>query len=147
MLPKMVKLNIPEIIDNANKLSMLGTTQFSNNKLFYLNVDDNFIHQLFPLLNDKEIIKPNYFGEKSGGAHVTIIYQDEHRNISPKDLDQQHEFNIKDLVSALIGNKTYYVLLVESPSLLALRQKYNLPDLLCFKGYSIGFHITIGVKY
>jgi len=34
--------------------------------------------------------------------------------------------------------------LVESPSLLKLRRRYDLSDMLCFKGYSIGFHITIG---
>ncbi len=53
---------------------------------------------------------------------------------------------LKDLVAAKINKKTYCALLIESPSLLRVRKKYSLSDLLSFKGYSIGFHITIGVK-
>jgi hypothetical protein len=97
------------------------------------------------LLKDEGIKKPDYFGLKSAGAHITVAYPEEGRVINKEDLAQEHGFLIKNAVTAEIGQKKYYVLLVESSSLLQLRKKYKLPDLLSFKGYSIGFHITIGV--
>jgi len=145
-IPSIKKLNIPAITNAASRLKSRGNTKLSDNNLFYLNINDAYIHQLFPLLKDEEIKKPDYFGENLAGAHITIAYPEEGKKINKNDLAQEYNFLIKDVVTAEIGQKIYYVLLVESPSLLQLRKKYNLPDLLCFKGYSIGFHITIGVK-
>ncbi len=146
MIPNIISLKLPKIIENAQRLSSTGSTQKTENNLFCLNIDDTYIHQLYPLLEDERIKKPDYFGEKSVGAHITIIYPEESKNINAHDLQQEHSFFVKDIVTTEIGQKTYYVLLVEAPSLLRLRKKYNLPDLLSFKGYSIGFHITIGLK-
>jgi hypothetical protein len=146
MIPKTIKLDIPEVIEVVHYLSSDGKLAISNNNLVYLDIDDGYIHQLLPFLQNQQIKKPNYFGEKSAGAHITVIYPEEGKEINKEDLNEEHRFFIKDLVTAEIGQKTYYVLLVESSSLLQLRKKYDLPDLLCFKGYSIGFHITIGVK-
>ena len=145
-LPKMQILKLPELMKAAKQLQAMGSTQKTANNLFYLNIDDNYIHQLFPLLNDEEIKKPDYFAEKSAGAHITITYPEENKSIRKNDLQQEHSFVIKNIVAAEIGTKTYYAILVDSPSLLQLRRKYKLPDLLNFKGYSIGFHITIGYK-
>jgi hypothetical protein len=144
--PLIEKLNIPELISAASHLSLEGKLEISDNNLVYLDVDNAYIHRLFPLLQNQQIKKPDYFGEKSAGAHITVIYPEENKTINKNDLDQKHKFIIKDIVTAQLGLKTYYVLLVESSSLLQLRKKRQLPDLLCFKGYSIGFHITIGVK-
>ncbi|HSW70015.1 MAG TPA: hypothetical protein VLI69_07705 [Gammaproteobacteria bacterium] len=144
MIPNIISLNLPKIIDAAQRLPLHGKTHLTENNLFSLKIDDDFIHQLLPLLKDDRVKKPNYFGEKSAGAHITIIYPEENKNINMHDLQQEHCFLVKDIVTAEIGLKTYYALLVESPSLLKLRKKYGLPDLLSFKGYSIGFHITIG---
>lgn len=146
MIPHIVSLKLSKIIDAAQRLSSTGKTKTTENNLFCLNIDDAYIHQLFLLLEDERIKKPDYFGEKSVGAHITIIYPEENKNINTHDLQQEHSFLVKNIVTAEIGQKKYYVLLVESSSLLQLRRKYKLPDLLCFKGYSIGFHITIGVK-
>lgn len=111
-----------------------------------MDIDDAYIHKLFPLLQDHQIKIPDYFGEESVGAHITAIYPEEDKGINRADLGIEHDFSIKTVAIAEIGKKNYYVLLAESSSLLQLRKKYNLPDLLCFKGYSVGFHITIGVK-
>jgi hypothetical protein len=144
-VPKTTRLDIPELTHASQHLSSKGQTKISNNNLFYLDIDDAYIHHLFPLLKDQKIKKPDYFGPQSAGAHITIVYPEEGKSINKEDLKQDHHFLIKNAVIAEIGPKKYYVLLVESSSLLQLRKKYQLPDLLCFKGYSIGFHITIGV--
>lgn len=145
-LPLITNLNAPAIISSASHLKRKGQLGRSKNNLVYLDIDDAYIHKLFPLLQDQKIKTPDYFGEGSAGAHVTVIYPEEGKEINKEDLNQEHHFLIQDLVAAKIDKKTYYVLLIESPSLLIVRKKYALPDLLCFKGYSIGFHITIGVK-
>lgn len=146
-IPKTKKLNIPSILKLSSQFEMKGKLTVSNNNLVYLDIDDDFIHQLFPLLTIQGVKKPDYFGEKSAGAHITVIYpEEENFKIEKADLGKEHEFIIKKLISAEIGQKNYYILLVESPTLLQLRRNYHLPDLLCFKGYSIGFHITIGVR-
>lgn len=146
MIPKTITLDIPELFNAAQLLPLSGTTQLSDNNLFYLDIDDAYIHQLFPLLEVEGIKKPDYFGKKSAGAHITIAYPEEVKKINQKDLAQEYDFAIKNIISADIALKKYYVLLVESASLLQLRKEYGLPDLLNFKGYLIGFHITIGIK-
>lgn len=145
-IPIIKKLNIPHVVNAASKMRCEGRLAKSQNNLTYLNVDDAYIHTLFPLLQDEKITIPDYFGEGGVGAHITVIYPEERAEVNDKDLENQHQFIIHDLVAAEIGPKTYYALLIESPSLLMIRRKYHLSDLLFFKGYSIGFHITIGSR-
>lgn len=147
MIPKIIKVDIPEIIQTANNLSLDGKLAISDNNFTYLNIDNNYIHQLFPLLKYNSAQKPDYFGKKSAGAHITVIYPEENKKINKKELNKKYHFLIKDLVTIEVNQKIYYALLVESPSLLQLRRQYHLPDMLYFKGYSVGFHITIGVQH
>lgn len=145
-IPPTTKLNIPTIIHAASRLKCKGRLAKLQNNFTYLDIDDAYIHTLFPLLQDQQIKKPDYFGEEAVGAHITVIYPGESKEINEEDLNQEYDFAIKELVAVKIEKKTYYAILVESPSLMELRKKYDLPNLLCFKSYSIGFHITIGVK-
>jgi len=139
---------IPEIIQAASGLNGKGKIEKSKSHYTYLNIDNAFILDSFPFLQrlDKNIIMPNYFAGETMGAHITVFYPNECRQIHQTDLGSEHEFRVKNIVSAEIGQKVYYTLLVESPSLLQLRKKYRLPEVLCFKGYAIDLHITIGVK-
>jgi hypothetical protein len=146
MMPKITKLNIPNLIKISQQFDSTGKIEASINQLTYLKINDEYIHELFPLLHVTEIKKPNYFGDGLVGAHISLIYPEENQIINPHDLGQKHHFKIKDIIIAELGVKKYYALLIESPSLLQFRRKYNLDDNLCFKGYSIGFHITIGIS-
>lgn len=145
MMPEIIYLNNIKLIQSAQLLVSKGKLAIDN-KFVYVRISDDYVHQLFPLLEDEHIIKPDYFSEKSVGAHITVIYPEEYKKFDEKDLGVEHSFLIRELISARINQKIYYALLVESPSLQKMRKKYDLPDLLCFKGYQIGFHITIGVK-
>jgi hypothetical protein len=144
--PEITYLNHAKLIQSAQLLSAKGKLAIYDNKLVYVQVSDEYVHQLFPLLEEENIIKPDYFTEKPIGAHITIIYPEEYKKTDAKDLGLEHPFLVKDLVAAKINKKTYYAILLESASLLQIRKKYGLPELLSFKGYRIGFHITIGVK-
>ena len=145
-IPIIKILDIPEIITASSHLAQNGKLVISDNNLVYLDIDNEYIHQLFHLLQNQQIKKPDYFAyEKPVGAHITVIYPEENRKIYKEELDQEHVFTIKDIVTVEIDTKTYYAILVDSSSLLQLRRRHALSDMLCFKGYSIDFHITIGV--
>jgi Swiss Army Knife, 2H phosphoesterase domain len=145
VVPETTLLHYPKLIQSAKLLLAKGKLAIFD-QFVYAQVSDNYVHQLYALLEDKHIIKPDYFGEQYIGAHITVIYPEEYVKFDEKDLGQEHNFLIKELIAAKINQKIYYALLVESVSLMQIRKKYDLPDLLCFKGYQIGFHITIGVK-
>lgn len=75
--PLITKLNTPVIIHAASHLKHSGQLIRSENRLTYLDIDDAYIHKLFPLLQDYQIKIPDYFGVKSAGAHISIIYPEE----------------------------------------------------------------------
>jgi hypothetical protein len=82
--PRITKLNAPAIMNAASHLKKKGRLAISNNNLVYLNIEDAYIHNLFPLLQDHQIKMPDYFGEGSVGAHITAIYPEHLRGqISP----------------------------------------------------------------
>lgn len=141
--PLITKLNNSALIVAAASLPTVGRLAISENKLVYLDIDDGYIHQLFPLLQTQNIQKPDYFGEQSAGAHITVIYPEENTLLDKQDLAEGHRFHIDGVFTAVLGLKKYYVLMVTSPSLLQLRRRYGLADMLLFKNYSICFHITI----
>lgn len=143
--PLIKKLDLPKLLNTALLLEPIGKLALSPNKLLYLDIDDAYVHQLFPLLNSTAIQKPNYFGKGSTGAHISVIYPEERAFLFKEELNKEHQFKIKEAVIAEIGLKKYYVLIVQSPSLLEIRRRHGLSDLLDFKGYAIDLHITLGV--
>lgn len=145
-LPITTILNVPKILETAATLSTVGQLGIINNNYLYLKVDDAFIHQLYPLLQVAQVNKPDYFGAGGIGAHISVIYPEENKIINLPELKQEHEFTVKHVATALIRDKLYYAVLVEAPTLLAIRKQFQLPELLSFKGHDICFHITIGNK-
>lgn len=142
---KVKPLDNPSLINKALTLMPNGYLSTSSEQLTYLDVDDDYIHQLLPLLKNRRIKRPNYFGEELIGAHISVIYPEENVWINPEDLGYEHYFTIKELFTAELDIKKYYVLMVESPSLILLRKKYGLGDMPYFRGNLINLHITIGV--
>ncbi len=143
----MTRHNIPQLGDYLSKLPKIGSLKMNTLGLTYLDIDDNYIHHIFPLINDNTAIKPEYFGDGLVGAHISVIYPTEETSCHENDLNQQHQFSISDLYSTIIENKKYYVLKVKSPSLTSIRRRCGLHDKLFFKNYWIDLHITVGVSY
>lgn len=142
------QLNQPNLINAAHTLNQEGTLALTDEKYTYLDIEDNYIHQLFPLLKDScpEIEKPDYFGINLIGAHISVIYPEEGILVNKDDLEKNHSFKIKNALTTVLGLKRYYVLTVESPTLIELRKKYGLPDQLRFKDFLVDLHITIAVS-
>jgi hypothetical protein len=141
----MQELHLPELIKKAVSLPTSGITSRSPQNLIYLDISDDYVHQLFPLMQNSQLIKPNYFGADLAGAHISIFYPEEKVELLPEDMNQMHTFTIKDAFAAELGAKKYYGLRIESPSLIQLRKKYGLSDQLSFKNHWIDLHITIAV--
>jgi len=115
----------------------------------FLDISDAYIHELFPLLApESNLQKPNYFSsQKSMGAHISIIYPEEQVRIERQEHAKTHVFKPTGLWYAILESKTYYVLMIESPTLTSLRRKYQLPDQLSFKGNLFSFHTTIAIRF
>lgn len=144
--PEIKFLNNPSLLQKAQELPTVGYLVKTADGLLALKIDDTYIHQLYPLLQDASISKPFYFGEQGIGAHISVIYPAEISNLNEAMLGQMHTFAIKEALIAKIINKNYYILTVNAPTLLAIRTQAGLAEKLVFKQYWIDFHITIGVK-
>ena len=142
--PIIKHLTAPRLINAAAQLPLQGKLSISTNNLVYLDIENDYIHHLYPLLGLPQVVLPNYFNQDGIGAHISVIYPEELHSVSIQELGNTYQFSVKELVSAQFEHKTYYVLLVKSAALLQLRQCYHFTDYLNFKGYKIDLHITIG---
>ena len=113
----------------------------------YLKIDDNYIHNIQPLLAKYgNIAKPAYFTPPEDvGAHISVIYPEEGM-MAQTDMEQKHAFSICGLIKAKYGLQEFFALSVSSPSLATFRQTYYLAPNPTFKGQEIMFHITVGVR-
>lgn len=112
----------------------------------YVDVDDQYIHELAPLIQEEGFEEPPYFeNAESVGAHITVIYPGEITPIPeiqecgqpisfvPKTCQVIHPLKLQMI-------DEMYLVIVESPMLDEIREKYGLPK----RQYD--FHITIGAK-
>jgi hypothetical protein len=100
-IPLIKKLNTPAIINAAPHLMRKGQLAISSNNLVYLDVDDAYIHELFPLAESANFKLPDYFGEGSVGAHITVIYPQECKQVNKEDLGlgEEYAFSIKGVAT------------------------------------------------
>lgn len=130
---------------------------------YYLKIEDDFIHALFPLLKDNTLLKPDYFStEKSVGAHISVIYPEEIvANISTSisssssdslsiskalpisELNQTFNFDLSGLIDIQVFGKRIVALVVSSPELEKLRIQYGFPKKLNYHNLLVPFHITL----
>jgi hypothetical protein len=131
------------LIMAARRLPPFGKLAMRDD-LLYLDIDNHFILNLLPLTNIRAIKPPDYFGEQGIGAHISVIYPDELITVPILDFEERHSFVISGFFKVIITPKQYFALGVISPALDKIRAHCHLPAELCFKGYQVGFHITLG---
>lgn len=151
-MEKFEQFNITQLsgkkaLHKAKTLVAEGVLQQRENYC-YLKIDDDYIHVIYPLLKAYGAIdKPDYFNSPDDvGAHISVIYPEENIKLLQSKVGQKHGFTISGLIKAQYGLKEYYAFSVTSPSLAAFRQANFLAPKPTFKGHSIVFHITIGIK-
>lgn len=125
-------------------LPQTGVLHEDSSGFVYLKVDDNYINQLYPLLDQPHYQKPPYFRRKnSPGAHISVFYVNERHQIDKiEEIGQQFSFKIMGLERVPPHSHQFIVLKVNAPELEKLRKKYGFKNLV----HNHGFHITIAKK-
>lgn len=96
----------------------------------------------------QNIQMPDYFSAtKNIGAHITVVYREEW-DLSQKmgEVGNSYLFTLDSLIKVSAFNKIFYVIVVHSKELTAIRQKYGLSTKLNYHGLLVPFHITIAVQ-
>jgi hypothetical protein len=120
----------------------------SESGFVYVNVDDRYIHDLIPFLEDLGFEKPPYFGrEDLVGAHITVIYPKEMQEYALSAIEEVGKsIAFTPLYCKIVSPPTWkeidlvYLIVVEAKELDDIRIKYGLPK------QKYDYHITIGVK-
>ncbi|HSX26391.1 MAG TPA: hypothetical protein VLE89_05225 [Chlamydiales bacterium] len=120
----------------------------TNGQFVYVDLDDDYIHKLVPLIEEEGFEEPPYFGSPGlVGAHISVIYDEEMElySLPPiQELGETIHFQVKEckIVSPpkMKGVDKVYFIVVEAPELNRIREKYGLPK------REHQFHITVGVK-
>jgi hypothetical protein len=124
-----------------------GTLTQDSEGFVYVDIPNDYIYKLFPMIGEKGFVKPPYFGPGLHGAHISVIYASEAKenNIQIKEVGQTIYFSPKACETVKPSKwkqvDQVYIITVDAPALNKLRKRYGLRDA------AYPFHITIGVKY
>jgi len=144
--------NQPQVIEMALSFDNFGELKQKDNGYLYVNVQDEFIGEILPLIEcPGRIVPPRHYSSKKGiGAHVSVMYENE--RISKEiweiaELGNTYTFDVTELRSVKIVNrdghmKKLWLIALDAPQLEELRESYGLSSKL--KGHD--FHITIGYQ-
>ncbi len=129
-------------------LPKMGKIKIIPGGFSYVDIDDNFIHQVYPLLDYPGAVKPDYFSEENNpiGAHISICYPEECIELDSSEENKLISFSIVGLFAADLADKRYIALKVEAADLLKIRRKYGLTNKLQLAGYLIDPHITVATS-
>jgi hypothetical protein len=120
----------------------------NSNGFIYVDLDDQFIHELNAYIEKEGFEKPPYFG-KTGlvGAHITLMYPYETKQYGIKEMEESGEKIVFTPIKCQVAQPTnwkgideVYFIVVDAPQLDQIREKYGLPK------QDHDFHITIGIK-
>ncbi len=148
-------VEIPGLLKRAKSLTCSGTLMQKPDGYVYLNVTDQFVKQIYPLLKDHiratgaSLSLPPDCVEGEIGAHISVMTRDElyyNRISSIDEVGQRFRFKISAIGYVKIPTRPArecWMITVDARDLENLRSKYRLRPLL--KGHS--FHITIGNVY
>lgn len=129
-------------LKKAQSLSTTGILKQKENGFVYLDVSNEFITAILPLLDHQGEIFARPTAIRSIGAHISVF--DEGEKIMPKELGKSFSFSVNEIRNFTLhtrdGLKKLWVIAIESPELEQLREKYGVTAKL--KGYD--FHITLG---
>lgn len=132
----------PLAIEEAAALSHEGILKRKENGFTYLDVTNDFIKSVVPLLDLPGELRVPPTAARSVGAHISVFYEKE--EVVPEELNTSFPFEIKEIRSftnhTRDGLKKHWVIAVNSVELEALRVKYGCAPKL--NGHD--FHITLG---
>jgi hypothetical protein len=129
-------------VSALRSLPHFGVLKINQNGFLYVDVDDNYIHQLIRFIEDEGFEKPPYFGAPDlVGAHITVGLVE-----NPDHVECGRVVSFRPIRCARVTPsseseiKEAYVIDVEAPDLSEIQKLYGLSN------QKIPFHITVGVK-
>lgn len=143
--------NQPQIIETVVQFEQKGILKQKDNGYLYLEVSNDFIGEVLPLIQAQgKIVPPRHYTSKKGiGAHISVMYENEqilNEIWEIKELGQEFTFTVMELRTVKLQKdnkiKKLWLLAVDAPGLEQLRESYGLPSKL--KNHD--FHITIGTQ-
>lgn len=134
--------NQPNALEKISEITAKGVLKQKENGFVYLDVSNEYIDALKPILEVPGTLSYLPTAKRSLGAHVTVFVESD--AVTPEELGKEFSFNVSDIRSftqhTRDGLKKLWAIAVESPELEILREQYGLPSKL--KGHA--FHITLG---
>ena len=133
------------------KVDLKGILKKTKDNFVYIDVPNDVINGLMPLLDYEDIEKPPYNLKSFNnvGAHISVIGMDEYNDNDIgeiEELGEEFNFTFKDFKRTNPDGwdemKQVYFVVVDAPELKKLRKKYKLTEL----SHGHQFHITIGVE-
>lgn len=132
-----------------SKVPLYGTLKQASDGYVYLDVSNNFINGIFPLIKEDNIEKPPYFTGKYQriGAHISVFRSEETDMLEDiEEIGEDFSFELGALKATNPEGwdemERVWFVQVESKELCQLRRKYGLPQKL--NGHE--FHITVAVR-
>lgn len=141
----------PRALEQAVRIEQKGVLKQKDNGYLYIEVSNDFIGQILPLIDAPGKIVPlsYYTGKKGIGAHISVMYENEqieNEIWEIRELGCEFTFTVMELRTVkLIKDgrmKKLWLIAVDAPGLESLRQSYGLPPKI--KGHD--FHITLGTQ-
>ena len=150
LLSKSIEHNLTKLaIKKVKKEELVGTLRQDKDGFVYIDVSNNIIHGLFPLIDDEGAEKPPYFGKGGIGAHVSAISDEElDEDVEIKEIGNKIPFEIIGVHSANPEGwdemSKVWFLTIDCPELKKIRRKYDLPE--TYKNKKQDYHITFATK-
>ena len=134
--------NQPIALEKISEITAKGKLKQKENGFVYLDVSNEYIDALKPILEVPGTLNYLPTAKRSLGAHITVFVEND--AVTPEELGQEFSFNVSDIRSftqhTRDGLKKLWAIAVESPELEILREQYRHSPKL--KGHA--FHITLG---
>lgn len=110
----------------------------------YVKVNNQYIHNLFPLIKQPGFFKPDSVSRPTQvGAHISVFYKNEVNRIGHiSEIGRTYSFKPKGIRTVRNGSKEFIVLEVEAPQLEKLRTHYGVSPKL----FNHEFHITLAER-
>lgn len=151
MVAKTIEKFIKQSAQKLEEVELKGVLKQAEDGFVYIKIDNDFIRGVFPLLEDKNVEKPPYFGKGEIGAHISAITKDE---IEKKKIEKIEEIGeeISFFVKGVYAtdpqgwdemSRVWFVS-IDCPRIVEIRKKYDLPETYENKGHD--FHITVAVR-
>ena len=140
-------------LEVAKSISATGVLKKKSNGYYYLDISNEYITKIFPILILDGHLRPtDSFGSEEG-AHITVVTDGEKCEGLEAEVGKEFTFEVLEfrtvtaLKSYAIGPGSYHtgdrwMIAVQSPELEELRMKYGLQPLV----NRHDFHISIGFE-